>query len=61
MKMVKIIKADVRTKGNNAENIVNKELLQLQRDGNEVVEVEETTKTSGILSFLVIYENPKVK
>ncbi len=64
MKLIRRIKADVRGPGmsdQQVENIVNEELLILQRSGAEVLEIKEVTKDSGAVMFIVLYEDKKVK
>ncbi len=67
MRLIKRFTADVRdrnTSEQEAEHMTNEQLIKLQsnEDGSrntniEVLDVKEVTKDSGILHFLVIYED----
>ena len=67
MRQIKRIISDIRGKGQteqDTENIVNKTLMELQTNnqGNrntnvEIVRVNEITKDSGIMVFIVEYED----
>ena len=65
MKLIKRIIADIRgpnMSNQDAENMVNEKLIELQRDTDIVVEsVREVSKDSGQMVYIVLYEDPNVK
>lgn len=67
MKLIKRIKADIRdprSSEQTADNMVNEALIALQsnedgtrNDNIEVIDIKEITKDSGIMVFLVLYND----
>ena len=59
MQLIKRIIVDSRgirdTKGE-SENLINEGLIQLQQDGNKILEIREISKDSGALVLIVLYE-----
>ncbi|GAF83593.1 unnamed protein product [marine sediment metagenome] len=67
MRLIKRITADIRGPDmteQSAENMVNEELTKLQtneggtRNKVEIKDISEATKDSGIMVFIVLYEDP---
>lgn len=60
MRLIKRIVADTRglnSSKQEAEQIINAGLIELQQDGAEILHVREINKDSGVTIVLVLYED----